>query len=193
MMDMFEFNKIAGAILSSLLLVMVLGIVADIIYTPSTPSKPGYAVAVKQEQTAGASGHKEKIPFFVLLAKADATKGRKQARVCTTCHSFDKGGPNRIGPNLYGVVGRKVATHEGFSYSAAMRKKAEKIGSWSFAALNQFITNPQKYVSRTKMSFAGLRNDERRANLLAYLQTLSDNPLPLPQASENNQPVAGDK
>ncbi len=112
-----------------------------------------------------------------LLAAADADAGAKVARKCSACHSFDKGGPNKVGPALWDVVGRDVGKHEGYSYSPAM---AGHGGAWDYESLNGFLTAPKAYVEGTKMGFAGIAKDGDRADLLAYLRTLSDNPKPLP-------------
>jgi cytochrome c len=98
-----------------------------------------------------------------------------------TCHTLEKGGPNRVGPNLWGVVDRPRASHPGYNYSSAM--KAAKGGKWTFEELDKFLTHPQGYIRGTKMTFAGFQNPDQRANLIAYLRTLSDNPVPLPKAA----------
>ena len=117
----------------------------------------------------------------MLLAKADPAKGQSAAKKCGACHTFEKGGPNKVGPNLYGVVGRPVASHAGFNYSAALKGKG---GNWTFEDLNDFIHNPKGYVPGTTMAFAGVAQAQERADILAYLRTLSDSPQPLPTPSE---------
>jgi cytochrome c len=119
------------------------------------------------------------VPLPELLAKADPAKGEASAKKCQACHDFSKGGPNKVGPNLWGVVGRPVASHEGFNYSAALKAKG---GNWTYEDINHFITNPKNYVPGTLMAFAGDPNPEDRANILAYLRTLSDSPVPFPAA-----------
>lgn len=115
-----------------------------------------------------------------LLAGADAGAGQDKARVCTSCHDFSRGGPNRIGPNLWGVVGRKVATEAGFTYSPAM---AGHGGTWSYETLFTYLASPARFVPGTKMSFAGLRRPEDRAAVIKYLATLGSSlPPPAPAA-----------
>jgi cytochrome c len=108
-------------------------------------------------------------------------KGKRSVNKCAACHTFDKGGPARVGPNLWGVVGRPVATAAGFSYSDAMKGKSKATPNWSFDALDDFLTNPQVKVPGTRMTFAGLPDQQERANVIDYLHTLNDNPLPLPK------------
>ncbi|MFO1117117.1 MAG: cytochrome c family protein [Beijerinckiaceae bacterium] len=177
----FEVNKMAGAVLGSLLVVMGLGFFSDALYAPDPMKKPGYALpagdAAGGHATAAAPAAPAE-PLPVLLAKADAQKGQASAKPCTTCHSFDKGGPNKVGPALYGVVGRPKASEAGFSYSDAIKGKG---GNWSFEDLNAFIQSPKAFAPGTKMAFAGEADAAKRADILAYLRSLSDNPAPLPK------------
>ena len=117
-----------------------------------------------------------------LLAKADATKGQTSAKKCAACHDFTKGGPNKIGPNLWGVVGRPVASVANFAYSDGMKKFGEGGKTWSFEELDKYLANPKADVPGNKMAFPGLKKDDERANVIAYLNTLSDSPQPLPAA-----------
>ncbi|WP_150291961.1 c-type cytochrome [Sphingobium estronivorans] len=113
-----------------------------------------------------------------LLASADAGAGKQKVQLCMSCHDFSQGGPNRIGPNLWGVVGRPVASHAGFAYSSAMQAHR---GSWSYENLFAFLAAPAREVPGTKMTFAGLRNPADRAALIKYLATLGTGAPPLPQ------------
>jgi cytochrome c len=181
-MNSFEFNKIAGAVLGSALLVFGLSSLAGVIYHSETPEKPGYAIEVAETDTGGgaeaAGGETAKVSIGTLLASADAAKGQAVAKACTACHDFTKGGPNKTGPNLWGIVMRKIGTHEGFAYSEAMAAKSSE--DWTYEALNDFILSPKTAIPGTKMTYGGLKKDADRANLLAYLGTLSDTPVPFP-------------
>lgn len=120
------------------------------------------------------------VDLATLLARADAAKGRQTAQVCTSCHSFDQG-QDRIGPSLWGVVGRNVASDKAFTYSSAF---AAQTGAWTYERLDHYLTNPAKAVPGNKMGFAGLRRAEDRANVIAFLRTLSPSPVPLPKAEK---------
>ena len=186
-MDSFTFNKIAGAVLGTCLVGMGIGIVGDAIYSPSAPKKPGYALPEpKPEAEAGAKKPAE-VPLPVLLAKADAKKGENDAKVCGACHNFAEGAGAKVGPDLYGVVDRPKGSAPGFDYSAGMKAKG---GNWTFADINQFITKPSAYVSGTKMGYPGEENPEKRADIIAYLDTLSKTPVPLPKPTPEEEKVA---
>jgi cytochrome c len=190
-MNSFELNKILGAILGTCLIMLALNIGASAIFAPEKPSKPGYNIAVKEQsegEKAGASKEPEQ-PIETLLAKASIEKGQATAKQCQACHTFEKGGPNRVGPNLWNIVGSaRGEDRGGFNFSGAMKGKG---GNWSFDELNKFLTNPRGYIPGTAMTFAGLSRAEQRADVIDYLRTLADNPLPLPKAAEGSPPAAG--
>jgi len=181
-MDSFEFNKMAGAVLGTLLFAMGLGILAEAVFHTPRPV-PGYALPAGEaaHSTAAAAPAVAAEPLPVLLAKADAKKGEALTKACTACHSFEKGGANKVGPNLWGVVGRIEGGHPGFNYSAAFKERAGKGEKWSFEDLDKFIANPKGYVAGTAMGYAGLKEADRRADLIAYLNTMADAPAPLPK------------
>ncbi|HYM33271.1 MAG TPA: cytochrome c family protein [Candidatus Cybelea sp.] len=182
-MNGFELNKIIGAVLFCLLVIMSIRIVGDIIVHPVKLKENAYKVEVPKEEgaaTAAAAAKPEPDkPIETLLAAADPKKGEQTGKVCLTCHTFDKGQPNKIGPNLYGIVGEKLAEVPNFSFSDAMLKKG---GSWGYDELYQFLKSPKDYIPGTKMTFVGLPKAEDRANVIAFLRTLSDHPVPLPAA-----------
>lgn len=182
-MDSFELNKILGAVLATCLFILALNIGANALFSAPKPQKPGYAIAVPEVAAKGgaAPAPAPSEPIEKLLASASTERGEVAAKKCVACHTFDKNGPNRVGPNLWGVVGRKRAGHEGFNYSAAMKGKG---GEWTFDELNKFLTAPQGYIAGTSMGFAGLPRGSERADLIDYLRTRADSPLPLPKVAD---------
>jgi cytochrome c len=182
-MDSFEINKILGALLGTLLFVLSLNIVTGAVFSPKKPAKPGYEIAVTETPAAGAAqaAAQPDVPVEKLLASADPQKGANVAKRCVVCHSLEKGGPNKVGPDLWGIVGRARAGHEGFTYSTAMKAKG---GNWTFEDLNHFLANPRAFVPGTSMAFIGVPKDGERGDLIAYLNTLADSPKPLPKAAE---------
>jgi cytochrome c len=175
---MANFNTIAGCVLASALFAMVVGKVSNAVVHPHKLDKPAIAVADEAPTQVAAAPPKELAPIGPLLAKANVEAGKALfAKQCSTCHTTDKGGPNKVGPNLWEIVGRPKASHEGFSYSSAMKDKG---GDWSYEDINHLIFKPQAFVKGTKMAFAGLPKEEQRADVIAYLRTMSDSPKPLP-------------
>jgi len=194
-MDSFEFNKVAGAVLGTALGVMALGVIADIIYTQGKPAKPGYEIAVAEggAEPAGGAAAAAVPPIAVRLASADVKTGEATAKVCLACHTLEKGQPAKAGPNLYGVLGGPAAHMEGFKYSAAMQDRRQKGINWTFEELDKFLESPRGYVPGTLMTFGGLKRPDQRANVIAYLRTLSDSPVPLPSAAEAAPPGPAEK
>jgi len=181
-MDSFEVNKILGALLGTATFALGLSIGSDILFSAHAPEKPGYELPSPAEDAgagAGAAPAAEAVePIANRLAVADPAKGEALTKQCLSCHSFEKGGPNKVGPNLYGVVGNHHAHLEGFSYSSAMKEKSGE--QWTFEALDHFLENPKAAVPGTAMAFLGIKRPDQRANLIAWLNQNSDNPLPLP-------------
>jgi cytochrome c len=185
-----EVNKGIAAVLVGGIAFFVTGLLGDILVRQHELEKPVLAIAAAPAPAAGGpaapAGPGDITP---LLASADVHDGEQFThRVCIACHTFDKGGKNGVGPNLYGVVERPRDSEAGFSYSPAMEKF--KGQPWSYDSLNQWLYKPSAYVPGTRMSFAGITNDKQRADVIAYLRTLSDNPAPLPKPDEAQKPAA---
>ncbi|QQR36071.1 cytochrome c family protein [Devosia oryziradicis] len=183
-MDSFELNKIMGAVLGTLLFVMGAGFVAEAIYHPIEGRGPGYALPEPEATEGGGevAAAEPEVPLGVLLASASAERGATAVKKCAGCHNFGEGEGNKQGPLLYGVVGRLEGSHEGFAYSDGMMAHNAAGDTWTYENLNHFLTKPSDYVPGTKMNFAGVRTAEERADILAYLQTLSADPVPFPAA-----------
>jgi cytochrome c len=175
-----ELNKIAAAVLLAGIIAMVAGIVAEALYTGTVGDhhegevKRGYTIAGAESagdsQGGGTAEDEKPVDIAPLLAKADAKAGEALIKKCTSCHTFDKGGKNGVGPNQWGLVGSHFAHSEGYAYSAAMSAMKDK--KWGAQELSDFLANPKKYIPGNKMSFAGIKNPQDRANLIAYLSTL---------------------
>ena len=179
-MDSFELNKIIASILLVALLVIGLGKLADSVFHVKQPKNPGYQVEIENQSTSlitQVSEVKEKIYIVAIMALGDVTAGEKIFKKCAACHSIEKGGANKIGPALYGVVGSKVGHVSDYKYSKALATYEKQ---WSFEELNGFLTKPASYLKGTKMSYAGLRKETDRASVIKYLNKNSDNPIPLP-------------
>jgi cytochrome c len=195
-MDSFEINKILGALLGTCLVLVAVHLAAGAIFSPPVAAKPGYIVAVKEEQPAAAKPKAPaEVPIENFLAGASLAQGKNTARECELCHNLGKGQGAKIGPDLYGVVGRKVASEPGFNYSSALKdSKVAKSGdgTWTFDKLDIWLTDPRADVPGTLMTFAGISNERERADVIAYLNSNSDHPLPLPKAAEKKAaPAAG--
>jgi cytochrome c len=186
-MDGFEVNKILGAILGTLLFTLSINIIAGGIFATHAPAKPGYEIAVPDTPAAGGQAAAPVEPIANRLASADIKKGEVAAKKCLACHSFEKGGPNKVGPNLYSVVGGPRAHAQGFSYSAGMKSAG---GNWDVESLDKFLANPKAEVKNTSMTFVGIKKPDERADVIAYLNSLSDSPKPLPKPEANAQPKA---
>ncbi len=187
-MDSFEWNKIAGWTLAAAMSVLALILFTGEVFHPVKPAKPGYIVeGVEEVAVAGPAAVAEKpIEFF--LASASVDKGAETFKKCGACHNAEKGGANGIGPNLYGVVGGPHDHMPGFSYSDAMQKTSGQ--KWDWDELNKWLTSPKAFVPGTKMAFAGIAKPEERAAVIAYLNSKSDHPLPLPAVPADAAPAA---
>jgi cytochrome c len=170
----YRTNKILGFVLGTALVLQAIRII-DGSFT-GNEAKSGSEVAAKSEQPQPGAAS---AAINSLLATASPERGAQVAKQCQACHNFEEGQGPKVGPDLYNVVGRKIASAQGFNYSPALKSKS---GTWDFNALNTWLTKPSAYAPGTMMTFAGLSNDKQRADVIAYLDTLSKNPVPLPKA-----------
>ena len=180
-MDSLEVNKIAGAILAAAVIAMMSGFISKLIFASGHGEvEVAYSVAPGEATESAPVAEAPSLdPIGPLLASADVAAGTKVAKKCVTCHTFDEGGANKIGPNLYDILGQNVAGNAGYSYSGALKEKAAE--TWGYENLNAFIAKPKDWAPGTKMSFAGIRKAQDRANLILYLRSLSGSPTALPE------------
>ena len=198
-----ELNKIAAAVLTAGVVAMGTGFVADLLVQPHPPEEPVYKVALKDDtggdgSAAGGSGSdgsgdgggaEEQGPSLAtLLADASASSGEQASRVCAACHSFNDGGPHKVGPNLYNVVGKDIASAEGFNYSQALQ---DKEGKWTYEKLAGYLENPNGWAPGNNMSYQGIKDPQKLANVIAYLRQQSDNPPSLPEPEQQTAEASG--
>ena len=182
-MDSFEINKIIAAVLLTALIIIGIGKFTDILFHVEKPKESAYKIEGLEVAATNASTDSAKtkvveaVDIKALLAMGDLAHGEKVFKKCTACHVVNKGGDNKIGPVLYGVLGRQVAAISDYKYSKAM---ASYDKNWTFEEMNGYLRKPQSYIKGTKMAFAGLRKEKDRASVILYLNQNSDNPLPLP-------------
>jgi cytochrome c len=175
-MSSFEWNKIIASVLTAMIVAMVTGIVAQSIVHPARLDKPAYLPPGAAEGEAGATQAAAGAapagpePIAPAMQKADAKHGEQVAKVCLQCHTFEKGGANKIGPNLFGVIEEGIAAVPGYTFSAALQ--ADKGKKWDPDSLNVWLYKPQEFAKGTKMTFAGLPKVQDRADVIAYLQSL---------------------
>jgi len=194
MSSSLEMNKIAAAVLTAGVVAMTAGFVAKLAIPVQhgghgEEAQHAYVIETTEGAAAEASEGPSLEPVLPLLAAADVAAGEKVAKKCTACHTFDEGGANKIGPNLWSVVGRPIAGHEGFSYSGALQEKSGE--TWTYSHLNAFLAKPGDFASGTKMTFAGLKKVEDRANVIAYMRGLSGSPAALPTQEEIDAVTGG--
>lgn len=171
-MSSFEWNKVIASVLTALIIAMVSGILANQLVRPRELEKPVFVVQ-GAEQTAAAPAEQQPAklePIGPLLAKADPKRGEQLAKICQTCHTFKKGEPNKIGPNLWDVTEEQIASVPGFQFSAALEK--DKNEKWDPEKLNEWLHNPQSFAKGTKMTFAGFPKAQDRADVIAFLESL---------------------
>jgi len=183
-MDSFEFNKIAGGVLSALLFMFGMPELAAMMrgHGDSHNLELGFKLPIPKDTGGKAGGAPAEDAFSfpkvaAALQKASAESGKDVFKACTQCHTAEKGGPNKLGPNLWGIVGRDIGKHEGFKYSPAV---ADKGGKWTWDHLAAYVHDPKSYIPGNRMSFVGVKDVAELADVLAYLRTLSDSPVDLP-------------
>lgn len=189
-MDSFELNKIAGAVLGTLTFAVGLSVFSDIWFTPSQPEQQGYEIAVAEEEGENGAAEEAGPSLAVLLADADAEAGQAASRACASCHTFDEGGENRVGPNLYNIVGNAKAHIDGFNYSSAMEEQAAEGDLWGYEELDAFLANPSGYMPGTSMSYAGMQRPGQRADLITYLASISPDAPPPPEPTDEDVAAA---
>jgi cytochrome c len=173
-MSSFEWNKIIASVLTAMIVAWVCGILASQLFEPKPLEKPVFMPAGAEQQAEAEPAEQPAAaklePIEPLLAKADPKRGEQLTKVCQTCHTFDKGGPNKIGPNLWDVTEENIASVPNYQFSAALQ--ADKGEKWDPEKLNQWLHNPQSFAKGTKMTFAGFPKAQDRADVIAYLDTL---------------------
>ncbi|MFH1806569.1 MAG: cytochrome c family protein [Pseudomonadota bacterium] len=194
-MKTMEINKIVAGVICAVLLVIVVGKVGGALVHPQELEEPVYPfsddlLAAANAPASAPAAPAGPEPILAMLASASIADGEAVFKKCVSCHDVTKGGPNKVGPNLYGIVGASFAHMDGFAYSAGM---AEHGGNWGWDELNEFLFKPRDYISGTKMSFAGLSKASDRANVIAYLNSMSDNPLPYPDPAEVAEEAPADE
>lgn len=182
-----EFNKIFAAVLVAGIVAMLAGFVSKQLVHEDELKENAYAIEVADSSSSNVKVEKKAEPILGLLAEADIARGQKISKACAACHNFEKGGPNGVGPHLWGVVERTKQSASGFSYSGALNSNGTNV--WTYEELNKFLWKPKKYAPGTKMNFAGVKKPEDRASLIAWLRTLNDSPKPFP----NNARIEAEK
>ena len=173
-----RFNTIAGWVLFAGIVALGGSIVASEMFHSEGKEEKAYPIE-GVEAAVGEGGAAAEQPIAFYLAKADPAKGGDVFKKCAACHNADKGGPNQLGPNLWGVLGEPIGQGKGFAFSPALSSKG---GNWSWDTLSQWLTSPKAFAPGTKMTFAGISNPQDRANVIAFLNQHSDGPQPLPAA-----------
>lgn len=185
-MSSLELNKAVGSVLFAVLAMVVIGKIGDNLVSTGGGHGGGHGAAGGEQGATAAAPVAKKpeplAPILGMLASADVKAGEQVFAKCKACHTVDKGGRNTIGPNLWGIVGRAPASHEGFAYSDALKGKSG--APWDYSNLNEFLHKPSAYAKGTKMSFAGISKTSDLANVVAYLRTLADSPAPLPSQAD---------
>ena len=181
-----RFNTIAGWTLFAGIIALGSSIVAGEMFHSGRPEKMGYPIEGVEVEGEGGAAAEEPIEFY--LAQADVAKGQTVFNKCTACHTIEKGAPNGLGPNLWGTLGAPIGKGHGFAFSAAL---ADKGGTWTWSTMSDWLKNPKGFAPGTKMTFAGIGNPQDRANVIAFLNSKSDSPQPMPAAPPPKEAPAG--
>lgn len=182
-MNSFELNKIMGAVFGALLFVVGMSVIAGMLFEPR-PATHGSLVLPEVEEGAPAVADAPAVePLPIRLASASLDRGENAVRACASCHTFNQGGDNRVGPNLWDIVEQGKGNNGGFGYSSALAARAAAGEVWGYDELDGFLENPRGYMPGTSMAYAGLRNAQTRADIILYMRSLSDNPAPLPEVA----------
>ena len=177
-MNGFEINKIIAAIIFTVLVVFGIDKITDLIFHIEKPSEAAYKIEAPAVKTASAeSSSSGSVDIKALLALGTIEHGQKVFKKCSACHVVAKGGKNKIGPVLYGILGKQSASVSDYKYSKALIDNGKV---WYFTEMNSYLIKPQAHIKGTKMAFAGLKKEKDRASVILYMNSKSDNPLPKP-------------
>ena len=180
-----ELNKTVAAVLLAGIIAMASGFIANLVVAPHMPEVNAFSVDLGGETAVAAAEEPEgPPPILGLLAEADIAAGESLTRACAACHSFEEGGENKVGPNNWNIVNRQMAALGDFNYSDTLQERGSAGDVWTYQSLNAFLYRPRDYVPGTTMSYAGMRSDADRANLIAWMRTMSSEPAPLPTPEE---------
>lgn len=190
-MSTMEVNKIMAAVLLAGIIGMTSGFIANLLVHPEEPEQTAFRPDTGAEPAAtGEEEPAEEVNIASLLQDASVEEGEAFTRACQSCHSFEQGGPNRVGPNLFAIVGADMAHLEDFNYSSALQTAHEEGRTWGYEELSAFLQSPRDYMPGTSMSYAGIRDPEDRANVIAYLRSMDDDPPPLPEPPAEEEEAA---
>ncbi len=182
-MDSLKFNKIFAGMLCAGLLIMIFSKLGDFLVSPVEIVQNAYPIKVENKDSIKKDVREDIVePILAMLASANIEDGIKIAKKCTACHVFEADGPNKVGPNLYNLINKEIGKSD-YNYSKAFLALN---GLWTYSELNKFLYKPKNYVKGTKMNFVGLKKTKDRANLIAWIRTLSENPVSLPTPEQIN-------